>query len=155
LSIALGVRPRQRAFVIARVAHLDLKNLHHDPLTILLTHYPPPPHPTISPPPDIVPPSLPYRPPFLDQARPRHPPLRYVHESMRFKIYNFHQSHRKRLQLRALPSGPMVLRARLMSGMLCSALNPDDSSLPTRLSHPRLLRAQNWLSRLALFLTLV
>jgi hypothetical protein len=49
----------------------------------------------------------------------------------------------------------MVLRARLMSGMLCSALNPDDSSLPTRLSHPRLLRAQNWLSRLALFLTLV
>lgn len=67
MSIASGVRLRQRAFVFAPVAHPDPKNPRHDPTSIPLIHHPPHPRPTISPP------RLPYHPPFLGQARPPHP----------------------------------------------------------------------------------
>ena len=64
--------------------------------------------------------------------------------AQRFKIYNPHQSRHNRPHHRALPSARMMLLARLMNSMLCSALTPDcRSPIPTCLSLPHLFRARN------------
>jgi hypothetical protein len=41
--IVSGVRLQRRAFALAIVARPDLKDFHHDPTSILLTHHPAPP----------------------------------------------------------------------------------------------------------------
>ena len=64
--------------------------------------------------------------------------------AQRFKIHNPYQSRRNQPHRRVLPSAPMMLLARLMNSMFCSALKPDHSNpIPICLSLPRLLRARN------------
>ena len=82
LSIASGVRPQQRVFGFAPVAHLDLKSPRHDPTSVLLlTHYPPPRNSMTFAPLKIALPRLPYQHPFLDQA-PHPVRLRNMRESI-------------------------------------------------------------------------